>query len=288
MQYLTYLERRTRGTTDFPVDYHHVSPGHPQYHMALHWHMEYELIRVLKNTFLMSLDETTIEVSEGSVVFVPSGLLHEGTPSDCVYECIVFDMNMLISRNDSFKQLIKSIHSQELDLRHVFPPSYKDIHDIAWTLFDAITSKKPGYQMIVEGSLYLFFGTIFTNQYFTPVHNQGQHSQRRILQLKTALEYIESTYQSALSLQEIADTVHMSPKYFCRFFQEMTKRTPIDYLNYYRIERACYKILTTDDSITEIAFNSGFNDLSYFIKTFKKYKGVTPGQYLKTDGDGVF
>ncbi|MDL2250658.1 AraC family transcriptional regulator [Lachnospiraceae bacterium OttesenSCG-928-J05] len=281
MQHLNYLERRTRGTADFPIDYHHVTPRHPQYHMALHWHMEYELIRVLKNTFSLTLEETTIEVDEGSVVFVPSGLLHEGTPRDCVYECIVFDINMLISRNDSFKQLIKSIHNHELDLRHIFDPSYKDIHDITWTLFDAIASKKPGYQMIVEGSLYLFFGTIFANQYFSPVQNKGVHSQRRILQLKTALEYIETSYQSPLTLQEIADTVHMSPKYFCRFFQDMAGRTPIDYLNYYRIERACYKILTTDDSITEIAFNSGFNDLSYFIKTFKKYKGVTPKQYLK-------
>ena len=61
----------------------------------------------------------------------------------------------------------------------------------------------------------------------------------------------------------------------------MTYRTPIDYLNYYRIERACYQLLTTNHSITEIAYSSGFNDLSYFIKTFKKYKGVTPKNYLK-------
>ena len=78
----------------------------------------------------------------------------------------------------------------------------------------------------------------------------------------------------------MSSSVNMSPKYFCRFFQEMTHRTPVDYLNYYRIERACYQLLTTDQSITEVAYNSGFNDLSYFIKTFKKYKGTTPKKYL--------
>ena len=76
----------------------------------------------------------------------------------------------------------------------------------------------------------------------------------------------------------MADSVQMSPKYFCRFFQEMTHRSPVDYLNYYRIERACYQLLTTNDTITEVAYNAGFNDL---IKTFKKYKGTTPKQYLK-------
>jgi AraC-like DNA-binding protein len=61
----------------------------------------------------------------------------------------------------------------------------------------------------------------------------------------------------------------------------MTHRTPIDYLNYYRIERACFKLVSTNLSITEVAFECGFNDLSYFIKTFKKYKAITPKQYLK-------
>ena len=84
-----------------------------------------------------------------------------------------------------------------------------------------------------------------------------------------------------LTLEEISGSVNMSPKYFCRFFHEMTHRTPIDYLNYYRIERACYQLITTNLSITEIAYASGFNDLSYFIKTFKKYKGTTPKKYLK-------
>ena len=75
----------------------------------------------------------------------------------------------------------------------------------------------------------------------------------------------------------------MTPKYFCRFFLEMTHRTPIDYLNYQRIEHACYQLVTTDASITDIAYSCGFNDLSYFIKTFKKYKGITPGKYASQE-----
>ncbi|MFR7899352.1 MAG: helix-turn-helix domain-containing protein [Ruminococcus sp.] len=56
----------------------------------------------------------------------------------------------------------------------------------------------------------------------------------------------------------------------------------MDYLNRQRIERACYEMSTTDDSITDIAYRNGFNDLSYFIRTFKKYKGTTPGKYKKS------
>ena len=124
-------------------------------------------------------------------------------------------------------------------------------------------------------------GLVFSQQYYDPAPAQPPRNHKRILQLKTALEFMESSYNKQITLEEMSGSVNMSPKYFCRFFQEMTHRTPIDYLNYYRIERACYQLMTTDQSITEVAYNSGFNDLSYFIKTFKKYKGTTPKQYLK-------
>lgn len=73
----------------------------------------------------------------------------------------------------------------------------------------------------------------------------------------------------------------MSPKYFCRIFRTVIHRTPIDYLNYYRIEKACYLLETEDLSITEVAYHCGFNDSSYFIRCFKKYKQITPTKYLK-------
>lgn len=63
----------------------------------------------------------------------------------------------------------------------------------------------------------------------------------------------------------------------------MTKHTPIDYLNYYRIECACEMLSTKDISIKEAAISCGFNDTSYFIKVFHKYKGVTPKQFTKME-----
>ena len=62
----------------------------------------------------------------------------------------------------------------------------------------------------------------------------------------------------------------------------MTKSTPIEYLNTYRVERAARKLLNSDTSVTDISYMCGFNDLSYFIKTFKAIKGVTPAKFRKT------
>ena len=61
----------------------------------------------------------------------------------------------------------------------------------------------------------------------------------------------------------------------------MTHKSPMNYLNFYRIERACYQLIHSDSSIIEISVNCGFNDVGYFIKTFRKYKGTTPSKYRK-------
>ena len=280
MQYINYRESWQRGTIDFPFEFHHVSPLHPQYVMSLHWHVEFEIIRVLEGTLQVTIDEHEYSVYKDCTIFIPAGCVHSGTPIDCTYECIVFDMNMLMNKNDSCCRLIRKISDHEIEPFFMFDETYNDIHQIVWKMFNALSVKNDAYQLTVLGTLYDFIGTLYSSKYYNPVPAQPPRNHKRIVQLKKALEYMESSYNKQLSLDDIAGAVNMSSKYFCRFFQEMTHRTPIDYLNNYRIERACYLLLTTDQSITEVAYNSGFNDLSYFIKTFKRYKGTTPKKYL--------
>lgn len=280
MQYINYREHRQRGTADFPIEFHHVESSHPQYNMSYHWHVEFEIIRILTGELTLSIEEHEVTIPKDSVIFIPTGQLHAGVPKDCVYECIVFDTNMLLPDIDVCRRYMKQIIDHQLLLPAYFDSSYEDIHKIAWTLFDAMATKETCYELMVQGALYQLFGTIISMHYYHVNHTQTPRNYKRIMQLKQVLEFIEESYDTSITLDELSRIVGMSPKYFCRFFQEMTHRTPIDYLNYYRIERACYQLVTTDLPITEVAYNSGFNDLSYFIKTFKKYKGTTPKKYL--------
>ncbi len=281
MHYINYRENRQRGTVDFPIEFHHVSQNHPQYLMPIHWHVEYEIIRVLEGELLLTIDDKELLVSKDSAIFIPAGSVHEGKPqNNCIYECIVFDINMLLNKSDSCNKLIYKITNHEVELHTNFSNFCNNIHKTIDSLFDSMISKNTGYELIVQGCLYQFLGEIFDKKYYSDTSSQSPRDLKRIVQLKQALEFIEASYANQVSLQEISDSVNMSPKYFCRFFQEMTHRTPFDYLNYYRIERACYQLLTSNQTITEVAYSCGFNDLSYFIKTFKKYKGTTPKKYL--------
>ena len=82
-----------------------------------------------------------------------------------------------------------------------------------------------------------------------------------------------------ITLEELADAAGFSPKYFCRVFREMTNRAPVEYLNWFRINRSCAMIRETDEKLQDIAVKCGFNDFSYFIKIFHRYKNMTPLKY---------
>ncbi|MDO4273456.1 MAG: AraC family transcriptional regulator [Eubacteriales bacterium] len=274
-------EDRLRGTYEFPFEFHHIESTHPRYVMSYHWHVEYEIIRILQGSLIVTLDEKSFTAVPGDIIFVHSGILHSGIPDNCVYQCIVFDINTFLKHNSVCAAYMQKIIHQEIMVYHHYTEKQPEIQQTVSSLFDSIWQKNPGYEMVVLGQFYHFFGLVFGNHYYLESIPKARRDYKRILQLKQILEFIERNYTNQITLQELSASVSMSPKYFCRFFSEMTHQTPMDYLNRQRIEQACYQLATTDDSITEIAYRNGFNDLSYFIRTFKKYKGITPGKYKR-------
>ena len=100
-----------------------------------------------------------------------------------------------------------------------------------------------------------------------------------INQLKTVLDYVRSHYAEPVTLKELADIACMSPTYFCRYFHQEMGKTPFAFLNEYRIKKAAILLDGSSLSVSDIAVNCGFDNISYFIHKFKEYQGVTPKKY---------
>lgn len=137
----------------------------------------------------------------------------------------------------------------------------------------------------VLGALFTLFDTARREELFTQkLPLDDSKSQKNLHKLKKALSFLRENFDRPIGLEEIARAADTSPKYLCSFFKELTGETPIRYLMTYRVERAARKLLSTDLAITQIAFSCGFNDLSYFIKTFKAFKGVPPTAFREASG----
>lgn len=281
MQFLDYHENKQHGTYDFPFEFYHVDQNHPQYIMSYHWHSEYEIIRILTGELRVTLDEKTVEAKEGDILFVNGGVLHAAMPAACVYECLVFDLDSFQHSTTVCRTMMQEIADHTILVDDFFPPETAGIHQTVWNIFDTMKERAEGYELSVFGLLYAFLGQIYSTHSYHEDTGSSRRNYKRLTQMRSVLELIESHYHEPLTLPMIANAAGMSPKYFCRFFAAMTHRKPMEYLNHYRIEKACCELSSSDTSVTEIAYDCGFSDLSYFIKTFKRYKGITPGKYKR-------
>ena len=92
--------------------------------------------------------------------------------------------------------------------------------------------------------------------------------------------YVEDHYQQQPESHEAASLVNLSTAAFCRYFKKSTSMTFTDYVNKYRINQA-KKLLLMDKNVTEACFDSGFENLSHFNRTFKKFAGENPSSFRK-------
>lgn len=276
MNYLAAHENKTRGTFDFPIELHYVDPTHPRYLMPFHWHMESELIFVLSGTFSLALGTETYELHENDAIFIPEGLIHGGTPHGCVYECVVFDLAQFLQDNAIGRKGQKNDLSATVSRPHFFPANSPTCN-IVDLLFETMEKNATGFELTAIGLLWQLMGALLQQAGKLSVAPAVQD--KRTEQMKRVLRRIRRDYAEEITLDDLAAEAGMAPKYFCRAFKQITGRTPIDYLNYYRVECAGEWICVTSDSITNIALSCGFNDLSYFARAFRKYKGVSAQKY---------
>lgn len=276
---LIYNELKSRGRYDLPMELYHIDVNHPKYEMAYHWHSEFEIIRILAGSLKVRLNSREFVATEGDIIFVNSETVHGATPDNCIYECIVLAHEVLAVNDKVCGQLISNLVEHVVAVNDHFKSNEKRISDSVNHLFDIMNSNASYFEAI--GALYSVFGVILKDKLYKASSGFAKEDTVKNSKLKKVLSFMRKNYSAPLTLEQISEVAGMSPKYFCYFFKEMTQKTPINYLNTYRIERAARKLLTTDLSVTDIAYGCGFNDLSYFIKTFKSIKGITPNGLRK-------
>ena len=276
---MSYNELQQRGTFELPVELYKIDENHPKYEMAYHWHSEFEIIRITKGSLNITLNNREFEANAGEVIFVNSETVHGAMPNNCTYECVVFARELLLVDDKTCGNFISDLLDFVVVVNDHLKVEDGEIIEKVNLLFDIMNNNGCYYEVV--GALYSVMGAIIRHKHFKYASGLDDANTVGNPKLKKVLSYIRQSYDAQISLEQMSAVVGMSPKYFCYFFKEMTKKSPVSYLNAYRIERAARKLMSTDISVTDIAYSCGFNDLSYFIKTFKKIKGVTPNSFRK-------
>ncbi|MCL6458448.1 MAG: AraC family transcriptional regulator [Gorillibacterium sp.] len=284
-------EARLHGSDSFPVAIYQlvIGPGEPV--LECHWHDEAEFFLVLEGEMLFQVDTDYFPVRAGEAVYLDGGDIHAGHALGslgCRCLAIVLDLSLLTSVG--FDRVQEEFVSPLLEKKHSFPRLIRP--DTDWehmllgyihNIYEAIAGETPGYEAFVKGSLYLALHTIAGEGRSSDRSASGASDSAKIERLKKILAHIQDNYQRPIRIEELAGLLPMSEGQFCRFFKSMTRKTPIEYINTYRIRQAADLLLHTDRKISDITMDVGFDNVSYFIKVFRKMMHAAPSVYRKSN-----
>src|SRR5699024_10896598 len=143
-------------------------------------------------------------------------------------------------------------------------------------------NSKSGFDRFLE-TLSILNDLALTDQYkfLASVANVQPPTDKESERINNIINYILSHYKEDIELDTIAKVGNYSKTSFCRFFKQRTRKTFIEFLNEVRISQACKLLRSTDLNISQVCFESGFNNVSNFNRQFKRINDVTPREYTE-------
>ena len=281
MRLSEHHEKENRGSPDFPISYYAVDSWHPRYVMPLHWHLEFEFTSVKKGEVRLYLNNEEQVLKEGETALIPCGVLHRGEPSSgAVYDSVVFDLKMLCVKGGKIATYLLPLVSGDMDLQKTHFVATDEVSTKIRSICEKLKGGEDFYELEVYAELCALMHHLYKNGWLTLKDKNTKSGHRRKI-ITELLEYIEQNYTERITLDQLAKISGTNEKYLCRFFKEFTGYAPIDYINRLRVERACQQMSVENCNVITVAFDSGFNDNSYFSKIFKRYKGITPMEYKR-------
>ena len=285
-QYEVYHENKNHTLPDFPYNTYLCSIPLDFKSVKTHWHNEVEIIVIKKGEGIVFVDLIEYRVKKGDMVFVMSGQLHsieQYEDKSMEYENILFKPVLLKSTGqdlcwDDF------ISPMLLSSKSITPliSENNSIHSKLTAIIEEIdtlcSERQLGYQVAIKGYLFQIVFLIMTQ---AKSDSNVKQSRKSLDKIKTILSYIAENYSESISVEDMARLCFYSKSYFMKFFKENMGAGFISYLNDYRLEVAAKMLLASDSNVLDVAVACGFDNLSYFNRSFKKKYGVTPGKYRK-------
>ena len=264
----------------------------------MHWHDELEIIYVKNEALSVTISGENYIGNQGEAFVVSPGNLHfMGSQTGEVdyytflfpLEYVSFQVNDLLE-----KEVMSPLKSGKMMIKPQIGDRLSDICDgliaLEYSNLVPFGAKKDtefsenqnenmndlAIQLEIKSILLQFFKRILKHGFIVENNTSGRNTTE-----KEMISYIQQNFTREISLKEFGKQFHLSEKYISRYFNEHFHITLSQYINHLRLEHARQLLQETTLSITEVAMQSGYENVSYFIRSFKKMYGMSPLKYRK-------
>lgn len=252
----------------------------------LHWHPEIELTLVLEGNMVYQVNDQVYHIKEGEGLFCNTNAMHAGwkedTP-DCHYLSVTFHPRILYGYGSSIFQIkyVNPILNNREETSLHFTRETPWMGEILEELKEILRlfEKKPDS---AEMQMQICLLKIWTAMYENTKHEEdSQGSGRDTERIRSIIRYLQEHYQEAVTLEEVAEQVHLCKSESCRLFKRYMKETIFEYLLRYRVEKSLELLKNSSLNVTQVAAQAGFATPGYYTRIFREKMGCTPLQYRK-------
>ena len=234
-----------------------------------HYHMVLELYFLLEGKCKFFIDDTIYELKAGDIVIIPPNILHRAYYEkdmpitryvvNCEPDMVPTNCRKVMLSSGYYVKRIKVAFSEIEKLFRRIQREYEKPDDVSAEL--------------VKGYFASIAALIFRN----PQSQEEVEFKTKSRFVDEAITYLKNNYSNNVSLDEVARSVSVSPIHLSRTFKAETGFGLNEFLNIYRLRQAKFMLLEfSSKSVSEIAYDCGFNDSNYFAVRFKKLFGITP------------
>ena len=282
--YFELKENKPHGTKDDPFSTYHIQNGGQSFQIPVHWHDELEIIYVKSGFLTVNISGENYIGKPGDAFVVSPGNLHfMGSQTGTVdYFTFLFPLKYIAFRTDDMldDKLIEPLNSGHLminpEIKDTVKEQCEQLAGVYAAEIDESESKITG-QIRKKIILLQFIHELWKKGFIVENDTTGRNTVE-----KEMVSYIQQNYTGKILLREFGEQFHLSEKYISRYFKEHFHITLSQYVTYLRLEHAKQMLQETDISVTEVAMQSGYQNISYFIRSFKKTYGVSPLKYRKS------
>ncbi|KOS68150.1 AraC family transcriptional regulator [Lysinibacillus contaminans] len=287
---LTYIklakdlqELTSHGSKSFPVAlYETVLRLDRTDFLPLHWHKEIQFVYVKTGRILYRVGHESFVLEAGEGLFVNAGRFHEGKPfevDEAIFYCINVDPSMLAGHEESIIAT-QFVLPYVIEGRRSFVKLSDDVACEIEAVAKLLKERKQFYELKVwRGLLHIWESLLEQSALMEEqlsISNIVQHER-----VKQMIDYLHTHFMEKVLLDELAAHVFLSRAECSRFFKKMVGMTVFEYLLHYRLQKSMELLRNKELSITEIAVETGFSTVSFYIEKFKGYTGYTPYAYRK-------
>ena len=233
-----------------------------------HWHEHIELLYFVHGGGTVTLDGRQLTVAAGDLAVANGAVIHSFTAScPTEYYCVHL-YHPFVADVSLSSAVLEPLVRQDDEVGACFRALYREY-----------TDGGVGSDMMQKSILYRLMTHLLRN-YGTRTEEVDAAARRLMLtRFASVVQYVDRHYKEAISTRRLAEMCYLSEGHFCRFFKAATGKTPLAYINEYRVDRAALLLRRTDSSITEVALATGFPDVNYFSRVFRKVRGMSPSAY---------